>query len=48
VITEQKVDLVAENGTFGVVENTLKAGDIVLMFQPEEFNAATEPLVSRE
>lgn len=36
-ITEQEIELVAENEEFGVIENNVKEGDVVLLYQPEEF-----------
>ena len=38
-ITEQEITTIAENEEFVVVENTLKEGDVVLLYQPEEFKA---------
>lgn len=46
-VTEQEIDLVAENGSFGVVENTVQVGDVVLLYQPDEFKAKPEEVASR-
>lgn len=47
-ITEQEITTIAENEEFVVVENTLKEGDVVLLYQPEEFKAEIEKVASRE
>lgn len=36
-VTEQEIELVADNGTLGIVENKIQSGDIVLLYQPVEF-----------
>jgi multidrug efflux pump subunit AcrA (membrane-fusion protein) len=41
-INEQEIELVAENEQFGVVEKVIKEGDVVLLYQPEEFIAEQE------
>ena len=46
-VSEQEIDLVAENGTFGVVENTVQPGDVVLLYQPDSFKPKNQELVSR-
>ena len=46
-ITEQEISLVAANDEFGVVENTIKEGDLILLYQPNEFKDIPEKLVSR-
>ncbi len=46
-ITEQEIKILAENGTFGVVEDHIQAGDVILMYQPEEFQPKIGGIVSR-
>jgi len=46
-ITEQEIQLTAENDEFGVVEDVIKEGDIVLLYQPEEFKPEIEKIASR-
>jgi len=41
-ITEQEIQLVAENEQFAVVDKVIKEGDIVLLYQPEEFKVEIE------
>lgn len=41
-ITEQHIELMAENEEFAVVDNNIKVGDVLLLFQPEEFKAESE------
>ena len=36
-ITEQEVELTADNGTFGIVDKNIKAGDLLLLYQPAGF-----------
>lgn len=45
--TEQEIELVADNGTFGVVENNVQVGDVVLLYQPDEFKPKPEKVASR-
>lgn len=45
--TEQEIDLVAENGTFAVVNNNVQEGDVVLLYQPEEFKPEVAEVASR-
>ncbi len=45
-ITEQEVKLVAENEEYGVVENDIKEGDVVLLYQPDEFKVEVEKVAS--
>jgi multidrug efflux pump subunit AcrA (membrane-fusion protein) len=47
-INEQEIKLLAENDEYGAVENTLKEGDIVLLYQPDEFKAVVEKVASIE
>lgn len=47
-ITEQEIKLVAENEQFGVVENSIEEGDVVLLYQPEEFKVEVEKIAARE
>lgn len=46
-ITEQEIQLVAENEQYGVVEKTVQEGDVVLLYQPEEFKIEVEKVASR-
>jgi multidrug efflux pump subunit AcrA (membrane-fusion protein) len=46
-ITEQEIVVVAENEQFGVVENGIKEGDHVLLYQPEEFKVVAETVASK-
>lgn len=36
-ILEKEIKLAADNGSFGIAENGLQAGDLILMVQPDEF-----------
>ncbi len=47
-ITEQEIELIAENDLLVAVENSLKEGDIVLLYQPDEFKPEAEKVASRE
>jgi len=47
-ITAHEVKLVAENDDFGVVENDIKEGDVVLLYQPDEFKVEAGKVVSKE
>lgn len=47
-ITEQEIELIAENDLFGAVENTLNEGDVLLLYQPDEFKIETEKVASNE
>lgn len=40
-ITEQPIELTAQNNEFASVEEILKEGDVLLLYQPEEFKAET-------
>lgn len=42
-ISEQEIVTVAENEEFAVVENSIQEGDVVLLYQPEEYKAETAP-----
>lgn len=46
-ITEQEIQLVAENEQYGVVEKPVQEGDVVLLYQPEEFKIEVEKVASR-
>jgi len=46
-ITEQEITTIAENEEFVVVDKILKEGDIVLLYQPEEFKPEIEKVASR-
>jgi multidrug efflux pump subunit AcrA (membrane-fusion protein) len=45
-ITEQEVQLVAENEQYGVVEKAIQEGDVVLLYQPDQFKAVVEKVAS--
>lgn len=45
-ITEQEIGLVAENDQFVVVDKVIQEGDVVLLYQPEEFKIETEKVAS--
>lgn len=45
-ITEQEIELIAENDLFGAVENNLNEGDVLLLYQPDEFKVETEKVAS--
>ena len=47
-ITEQPIVLTAQNDEFGSVEEILKEGDILLLYQPEEFKVETGKVASRQ
>ena len=47
-ITEQEIELIAENDLFGAVENTLNEGDVLLLYQPDEFKIEIEKVASNE
>ena len=46
-ITEQEIRLAAENEQYGVVENEIHEGDVVLLFQPEKFKVEVEKVASK-
>ncbi len=46
-ITEQEIRLVAENEQYGVVENGIHEGDVVLLYQPEKFKVEVEKVASK-
>lgn len=46
-ITEQEITTVAENEQFAVVDKVIKEGDIVLLYQPEEFKPEIEKVASK-
>ncbi len=45
--TEQEVRLVADNGEFGVVDTSIREGDVLLLYQPEEFKPEIPKIASR-
>ena len=45
-VTAQEIDPVAENGEYVVVEKIIREGDVVLLYQPEEFKP--EPVAASE
>jgi multidrug efflux pump subunit AcrA (membrane-fusion protein) len=47
-ITEKEIELIAENDLFGAVENTLNEGDVLLLYQPDEFKIETETVASSQ
>jgi len=46
-ITEQEIQLVAENEQYCVVENEIQEGDVVLLYQPEKFKVEVEKVASK-
>lgn len=46
-ITEQEIQLIAQNEEFGVVEKEVQESDVVLLYQPESYKKEVEKLVSR-
>ena len=46
-IKEQEIQLVAENEQYGVVENVIRDGDVVLLYQPEKFKVEVEKVASK-
>ncbi|HEX7585540.1 MAG TPA: efflux RND transporter periplasmic adaptor subunit [Prolixibacteraceae bacterium] len=46
-ITEQEITTVAENEQFAVVDKVIKEGDIVLLYQPEQFKPEIEKVASK-
>lgn len=46
-ISEKEIVTVAENEEFAVVENNVKEGDVVLLYQPEEFKGEKENIAGR-
>jgi len=46
-VTEQEIQLVAENEQYGVVEKVIQEGDIVMLYQPEEFKVEVEKVASK-
>lgn len=47
-VTEQPIELTAQNNEFASVKEILNEGDVLLLFQPEEFKVAPEAIASRE
>ena len=47
-ITEQEIELVGENEEFGVVEKVIQEGDVVLLYQPDEFKTTTATVAAKE
>lgn len=47
-ITEQEIELVGENEEFGVVEKVIQEGDVVLLYQPDEFKTNTATVAAKE
>lgn len=43
-ISEKEIVTIAENEEFAVVENSIQEGDVVLLYQPEEFKAEKEKI----
>ncbi|MBL7971833.1 MAG: efflux RND transporter periplasmic adaptor subunit [Prolixibacteraceae bacterium] len=46
-VTEQPIEVIAENEQFGVVEEAVKEGDVVLLYQPDEFRPEATKVASR-
>ena len=42
-ITEQEITMVDRNEEFGFVNGSLKAGDVILLYQPDDFKTAPDP-----
>lgn len=47
-ITEQEIDLIIENDEYGAVGKSLKEGDVVLLYQPEQFKPESEKVASNK
>lgn len=47
-ITEQEIDLIIENDEYGAVGKSLKEGDVVLLYQPEEFKTENEKVAGNK
>ncbi len=46
-ITELEIQVVAENDQFSVVKNDIQEGDVVLLYQPEEYKVTLEKIASK-
>jgi hypothetical protein len=46
-IDEHEILSIAENEEFAVVENDVKEGDVVLLYQPEDFKPEAKEVVER-
>ena len=46
-VTEQEIQLIAENEEYGVVKEVIQEGDVVLLYQPEEFKVEEIKVASR-
>lgn len=46
-ITEQIIELVAQNDVFASVDKILKEGDVLLLYQPDKFKLEAEKIASR-
>lgn len=46
-ITEKEIRVVAENDQFCVIEKDIREGDVVLMYQPEEYKVEIEEIASK-
>ncbi|HEY3369560.1 MAG TPA: efflux RND transporter periplasmic adaptor subunit [Prolixibacteraceae bacterium] len=46
-ITEQAIELIAQNDAFASVDKNLKEGDVLLLYQPEEFKVEEVKVASR-
>jgi len=47
-ITEQPIELIAQNEEYATVEKILKVGDVLLLYQPDEFKIEPLKIASRE
>jgi hypothetical protein len=47
-IEELPIVLTAQNDQFASVEETIQEGDLLLLYQPEEFKAVTVKVASRQ
>lgn len=46
-ITELEIQVVAENDQFSVIKNEIQEGDVLLLYQPDEFKVETEKVASK-
>ena len=46
-VVEKEIKLIAENEQFGVIENEVQEGDVVLLYQPDEFKTQPEKIAVR-
>lgn len=46
-VTELPIEVIAENDQYGVVEKAIEEGDVVLLYQPDEFKSEATKVASR-